>query len=353
MAAPKYIRPGQGDIFSGVFTEGIGTIGGMSPKIGGGGSPGGGGSTTKGNLSKLWNRLMNAISGTKSKDFGNPTMWHNTGKNIIPNQIKSIKDPNIKKQLNDTYWNYLRLDGAILGKAEVSLKSWKPTVQEVTKIPKVDPYKKFNLKTKKQSSGKNTQTVVDPNVTLGKDASLNERLFYNPRARKYFIDKTGSVLHRTHASKGPYRTEQIVKNPKLKEKLDQPTGLNTQVRNSLQNKLEDNVINLEKQKLSIINNKNLKKINLNKWKKRIKKIDDKIALVKKDIKNLGLDVQLISPSSGRLTHYGSNFPSLKKLADSISKDIKLKTISYGGSNILPAGKKEGGIVGISQLTRTL
>ena len=53
MAAPKYIRPGQGDIFSGVFTEGIGTIGGMSPKVGGGGSAGGSGATTKGNLRKF------------------------------------------------------------------------------------------------------------------------------------------------------------------------------------------------------------------------------------------------------------------------------------------------------------
>ena len=364
-------RPGAGIFEEGYFTEGIGKpgFGGITPKIAGASASTGNIKQIKENVKDVkddlllgWQSFMKSL-GYKSDFAGNPTFLHNTKRNPIPGILNKIQNPKLKEQGKNIYYNYLRADGVIPGKFEYSstLKNYKAPVSTTTaSSPKANPYAKFDLKTKKKTSEKGTtQTVVDPQVTLSKlpvdkkGPALYERLFYNPKIRKHFIDKTGSVLHRTHPSKGPYRTEQIVKNPKLKAKLDQPTGLNTQVRNSLQNKLEDNIINLEKQKLSIINNKNLKKINFKKWKNRIKTIDNKIQSVKDDANNLGLDIQLTSPITGSLKQYGNYFPNLKKLSDSISKNIELKTIPYGGGNILPAGKKQGGLVGISHLIRPL
>ena len=75
--------------------------------------------------------------------------------------------------------------------------------------------------------------------------------------------------------------------------------------------------------------------------------------MKDDANNLGLDIQLTSPITGTLKQYSDYFPSLKKLADSVAKNVPLKTITYGGGNVLPVGKKSGGMVGINQLTRRL
>ena len=360
-------RPGAGIFEEGFFTEGIGKpgFGGITPKIAGASASTGNIKQIKENVKDVkddlllgWQSFMKSL-GYKSDFAGNPTFWHNTKRNPIPSILNKIQNPKLKEQGKNIYYNYLRADGVIPGKFEYSstLKNYKAPVSTTTvSSPKANPYAKFDLKTKKKTSKKGTtQTVVDPEVTLSKlpidkgGPALYERLFYNPKVRQYFIDKTGSVLHRTHPSKGTYRTEQIVKNPKIKEKLDQPTGLNTQVRNSLQNKLEDNIINLEKQKLSIINNKNLKKINLKKWKNQIKKIDNKIQSVKDDANNLGLDIQLTSPITGTLKQYSDYFPSLKKLADSVTQNVPLKTVTYGGGSVLPAGKKSGGMISILDL----
>jgi len=360
-------RPGAGIFEEGYFTEGIGKpgFGGITPKIAGASASTGNIKQIKENVKDVkddlllgWQSFMKSL-GYKSDFAGNPTFWHNTKRNPIPNILNKIQNPRFKEQGKNLYYNYLRADGVIPGKFEYSstLKNYKAPVSTTTaSSPKANPYAKFDLKTKKKTSTKGTtQTVVDPKVTLSKlpvdkgGPALYERLFYNPNVRQYFIDKTGSVLHRTHPSKGIYRTEQIVKNQKIKEKLDQPTGLNTQVRNSLQNKLEDNIINLEKKKLSIINNKNLKKINLKKWKNQIKKIDSKIQSVKDDANNLGLDIQLTSPVTGTLKQYSDYFPSLKKLADSVTQNVPLKTITYGGGSVLPAGKRSGGMISILDL----
>jgi len=357
-------RPG---IFQeGYFTEGIGApgFGGITPKIAGASASTGNIKQIKENVKDVkddlllgWQSFMKSL-GYKSDFAGNPTFWHNTKGNPIPSILNKIQNPKLKEQGKNLYYNYLRADGTIPGKFEYSstLKNYKaPVSTKTVSNLKANPYAKFDLTTKKKTSKKSTQTVVDPKVTLSKlpvdkgGPALYERLFYNPNVRQYFIDKTGSVLHRTHPSKGTYRTEQIVKNQKIKEKLDQPTGLNTQVRNSLQNKLEDNIINLEKQKLSIINNKNLKKINLKKWKNQIKKIDNKIQSVKDDANNLGLDIQLTSPITGTLKQYSDYFPSLKKLADSVTQNVPLKTVTYGGGSVLPAGKKSGGMISILDL----
>ena len=360
-------RPGAGIFEEGYFTEGIGKpgFGGITPKIAGASASTGNIKQIKENVKDVkddlllgWQSFMKSLG--YSKDFaGIPTFWHNTKGNPILGILKNIKNNKLRKKGTDLYFNYLRADGVIPGKFQydTALKNYKAPVSTTTaSSPKINPYKKFNLKTKEKIPKKgSTQTIVDPQVTLSKlpidkgGPALYERLFYNPKVRQYFIDKTGSVLHRTHPSKGTYRTEQIVKNPRLREKLDQPTGLNTQVRNSLQNRLEDNIINLEKQKLSIINNKNLKKINFKKWKNQIKKIDNKIQSVKDDANSLGLDIQLTSPVTGTLKQYSDYFPSLKKLADSVTQNVPLKTITYGGGSVLPAGKKNGGMISIFDL----
>ena len=355
-------RPGTGGIFEeGYFTEGIGKpgFGGITPKIAGASASTGNIKQIKENVKDVkkdlllgWQSFMKSL-GYKSDFAGNPSFWHNTKGNPIPGILKNIKNPKLKEQGKNLYYNYLRADGVIPGKFQYRTNYTAPLSTTPSTIT-TNPYKKFDIKTKKPSSGKNTQTVVNPNVILGDKATLNERLFYNPKVRKYFIDKTGSVLHRTHPNKSPNRTLEVVKNPRLKEKLDQPSGLNTQVRNSLQNKMEDKIISLENKKLSILNNTNLKKINLSKWKKEINKIDDQLNLVKNDANKLGLDIQLINPATGKLKQYSSgNFSSLKNLADSLTKDIKLESITYGGTNILPAGKKDGGYADGSQPTNSV
>jgi hypothetical protein len=315
MAAPKHIRPiGQGDLFSGVFTEGIGTIGGMSPKVGGGGSAGGGGSTTKGNLGKLWNRLMNSIRGTKNKDWGNPTMWHNTSNTYMPNQIKNIKNKNIKKQLNDTYWNYLRLDGAI------------PAF----------PKPSISLNPKAQISSKN----------IKQGNTLVQRLFNNPKIRSMFVKKTGSLPERTHSTMVSNRELAAVKNPRIKQMMDQPTGLNTSARNKLQNTIETKIKGLELDKKNIIKDKSFKKRNFSLWKNRIREINFSIKNAKKDLKNLGLESKIISPTSGRVNVYGEYKPNIMQLAKSIKTGTPLKSVLFRGKPFLPPGLKNGGIVSI-------
>jgi hypothetical protein len=233
-------RPGTGGIFEeGYFTEGVGKpgFGGITPKIAGASASTGNIKQIKENVKDVkkdlllgWQSFMKSLGYSKDQ-AGIPTYWHNTKGNPILSMFKNIKNPKLKEQGKNLYYNYLRADGVIPGKFEYSstLKNYKAPISTTTvSNPKANPYKKFDLKTKKVSSGKNTQTVVNPNVILGDKATLNERLFYNPKVRKYFIDKTGSVLHRTHPNKGPNRTLEVVKNPRLKEKLDQPSGLNTQ-----------------------------------------------------------------------------------------------------------------------------
>ena len=83
--------------------------------------------------------------------------------------------------------------------------------------------------------------------------------------------------------------------------------------------------------------------------KELPKIDNKIQSVKDDANNLGLDIQLTSPVTGTLKQYSDYFPSLKKLADSVTQNVPLKTITYGGGSVLPAGKKSGGMISIFDL----
>ena len=379
MAAPKYIRPGQGDIFSGVFTEGIGPIGGMSPKIGGGGSPGGGGSTTKGNLSKLWNRLMNSISGTKSKDFGNPTMWHNTGKNIIPNQIKSIKDPNIKKQLNDTYWNYLRLDGTIPGRVDISAKplsdkqfpwvKWKPTV--VKEIPKIDPYKHWKGKTyhetdlrfKRIDPAQYTMKPTDPDIDT---ATVISKL--NPRVKTILKDRGFLKEVKTKSGKTISKITNLIKGhtlgkslrPEVESKREKfawfrqyksliknlkqymidtasPKFLTTKRANSkhmaLENKIAENLVHK--------NNLHEKRhiMTIKKFQKEDKRYQKEIDKARKEMEELKVESKLYHPLKYKEVTYGMK-PD-PKLPMSI-----INRIAFGKMN-------QGGIVGISHLTRSL
>jgi hypothetical protein len=203
-------RPG---IFAeGYFTEGIGAPGfgsGLSPNVGGSGSSGSS-KIVKENITDVkkdmkiaWNRFMNLFVGTKNKDYGTPTMWHNTKGKPLVSQFNKIKDEDTKKYANKLYYDYLRADGVIPGKFEYKPYLKVANTVDTTKLyqpVKVNPYKKFNLKTQDDKVKKNTQKVVDTNVTLSKDPvdkggpALYERLFNNPKVRSTFIDKTGSGI---------------------------------------------------------------------------------------------------------------------------------------------------------------
>jgi hypothetical protein len=352
-------RPG---IFAeGYFTEGIGAPGfgsGLSPNVGGSGSSGSS-KIVKENITDVkkdmkiaWNRFMNLFVGTKNKDYGTPTMWHNTKGKPLVSQFNKIKDEDTKKYANKLYYDYLRADGVIPGKFEYKPYLKVANTVDTTKLyqpVKVNPYKKFNLKTQDDKVKKNTQKVVDTNVTLSKDPvdkggpALYERLFNNPKVRSTFIDKTGSVPNRTHASMNPNRNlDALEGNQKLQGYLANPKGLNTQVRNSYQNKLETQIKKLENEKANIVNNNFLKNKDLDKWKQSINDIDSQLNFIRTDAKNLGLEIQMMSPSSGRLNVYGEYMPNLTQLIKSVDKGVNLtSTVPFKGGNVMPPGKKDG------------
>ena len=350
-------RPG---IFAeGYFTEGIGAPGfgsGLSPNVGGSGSKGSANIVkenlvkTKKDMLAAWKSFMTSI-GFKKEFVGNPTYWHNTKNNPIPGIINNLNKAD-KKVANKLYYDYLRADGVIPGKFEYKPYLKVANTVDTTKLyqpVKVNPYKKFNLKTQDDKVKKNTQKVVDTNVKLSDlpvdkgGPALYERLFYNPNVRTTFVDKTGSVPNRTHASMNPNRNlDALEGNQKLQGYLANPKGLNTQVRNSYQNKLETQIKKLENEKANIVNNNALKTKDLDKWKQSINDIDSQLNFIRTDAKNLGLEIQMMSPSSGRLNVYGEYMPNLTQLIKSVDKGVNLtSTVPFKGGNVMPPGKKDG------------
>jgi hypothetical protein len=101
-----------------------------------------------------------------------------------------------------------------------------------------------------------------------------------------------------------------------------------------------------------------KEISKGKFLEQKNAIDNQINLVSRDLRKLGLVVVSVSPK-GKIESFGKE-KNLVQLINDIPKSYKLNVIPVSKQNkrtldaiTKPAGKKDGGIVGISHLIRPL